>query len=681
MSYSAAELARIARRLPPHRDEARLSEADSVALGVELADAVRHGTWQPTPARQFTVPKPGGGVRVLGKQARRDRVLHRAILRAAQASDRRPPACVTAYVSGRSAHQTVAWLERRLRAGDRAWSLDVVDFFPSVDLNHLADALKGRKLDELTRGLAVRSLRQPVWQPGHGALRPCAGLLQGGVLSGWLSNIALATIDARFAPTRAYHRYCDNLFFAGDASGVRALAAQVAAALAAHGLRVRLRPARPATAEAGIDCLGYRVSALGRAPGKRQMARFLRRALNRLARQPSAAVQLVRGHRAFYQDRTWRAVMNIDDLLRAGRFAEAREKIHAAQAQLERVDDALSLSADETRRLLRAVRGDPQRHVVEGAGARTIVPRGLTPADMQRHRAGEARLGVLPVDAAGFAHVGVDAQADVSDESATRRDALALAEAARTTGQPALVEATGGRGHHVWLPTPPLPAVEMTRRLIEISAMVKAQSGVRRELFPAPPDSDPAVRLPLGRHPKTGRASTLLDPHGAPLTPRGLTATLRSPHPPSTMRSPAVQAVLDHCPLIAALAAEAQLTADLNHDGRYSLASVLSGLPGGVEAVHHLIGACADYDHAITQHFIDRLHPRPLGCRRLKARHPHLADRCRCPAAARPYPTPTYWARRAPRTPSRRLSRAEMERLLAGVQRSLTRIRSDGADP
>lgn len=677
--YDATTLATEARRLPRHPDEDVLVPAAADALGAELAAEVAAGRWWPSPARLFGIKKRSGGERVVGKLVRRDRVLQRAILLDLNRLPE-PPAGVTSYVRGRGGWATVSWLEARLARPDApaTWSLDVVDFFPSIELAPLRAQVTQAVPAGMTRTLVLRCLEQPVHSP-RGIEVPARGLLQGGVLSGWLSNLALVDVDRRFAGTEC-HRYCDNLFVAGRAQRVRQQVVGLVAALGDQGLRVRLKPPEPSSAEVGIDCLGHRVSAQGRAPGRDRMAAFFDRMLSRLAAGDiEAAGRLAQGHRAFYGTRTWRGVMEIDDLLRAGRFAEALDRLRAEQARLALIEEALELSAEETALLLAAVGGDRERHVEHGGRGRTIVPRGLTPADLARHRAGEVSLGVLPVDPLGFARVGV-VDVDGGTGADTAADALRVAAAVRAGGRAALVEQTGGRGHHVWVPLQPALPARRAAQLLEAATreVGPPADGVRREVFPSPPDRDPAVRLPLGLHPTTGRRSQLLTVDGQTLA-RGaeLRAVLAPPEAVPEVRSPAARAVLEGCPLLAELAREARTTGDLGHEGRYSLASVLAAVPGGVEAVHALIAWCSDYDHEVTQGFVDRLHPRPLGCKRLRERHPHLATLCQCPRtrAEVGYPSPAAWGVLEPGRPDRRRQTDEVERLMAGLGRSLARLR------
>lgn len=683
--FDAATLARTALTLPRHPEEGALGPAGAERLGIELAHELATGSWSPRPARLFPLARSNGKVRWVGKLVRRDRVVQRALLTALDGHGVPLPG-VTAYVRGRGAWQTIHWLEGQLQHAPTVWSMDVVDFFPSID-----HALLWHEVERVVgpapwRAVLRHCVAWPVVQGGRISV-PERGILQGGVLSGWLSNLALTAVDGLLGETA--HRYCDNLFLAGTEAQVRRQGVSLVAALGRLGLRVRIAPPEPGSARVGIDCLGHRVSAQGRAPGRRRMASFLQRLERRLrGGDATGAADLARGHRAFYRDQTWRGVMEIDELLRAGRLAEALERLRAEQVRLAALDETLELSAEETDLLLAAVGGDPDRHGRWTAGdpaGRSVVSRGLRADDLARHRRGEVSLGVLPVDGRGRAHVGViDLDGDPGVD--TTHEALRVADQLRAEGRSTLVERTGGRGHHVWVPiSTPEPFDQAANRLVRsLQAVGPAPSGIRREVFPSPPDRDPAVRLPLGRHPVTGRPSQLLGPTGQPLRPGELAERLDQSTWPD-LRWAGPRRILEACGLLAELAREACTTHDLGHDGRYSLASVLATVAGGSETVHAIIAHCTDYDHGITQGFLDRLHPRPLGCKRLKERHPHLADRCACPRATAelPYPSPVRFANPRPSSgprraaPDRAADADELERLAAGVRRSLLRLRGE----
>lgn len=684
--FGAAALARAARALRCLRGEAPLDGAAVAALAGALAAALRAHTWRPAPADVFEIPKARPGeVRLVARLARPDRVVQRAALAVLQAGPPFAPV-VHSYVPHRSALGVVAWLEAAVRRGAWAWSLDVVDFFPSVRHDVLRRGVGEAVDDAAVRRVVELSLDQPVRRRGRVEPNP-GGLLQGSLLSPWLSNLYLRDVDAVRAPA-GYRRYCDNLFLAGDRRVVEASARALTAELAALGLRVRARPAEPAPASRGIECLGYHIDARGRRPARGTV----RRALDRLARRLAAgdleaARALLRGHRAYFDPTPHGGIMDIDDLLRAGRFREALERIEAERARLAAPDDPeLVMDDDEAETLLAAIGGDPERHAeVDDGPRRRVVPRGLEAADLAAHRRGERRLGVLPVDRAGFAHVGVfDVDGLEGPTAATLDDARALAAAARDAGHGAAVEDTGGRGHHVWTRfAEPLPLAEAEDRLEHIARLAgEPPAGVRRELFPSAPDADPSVRLPLGRHPRGERTSAFVGDDGRPL--RDGASVLRALRPPSAedrtpaVRDPAARAVLDGCPLLATLARRAATTGHLNHHERYSLAAVLAPLgPGGVDAVHAVIGRCDNYDHEITQHFVDRLGPRPMGCARLRERHPDLGGDCRCPSAGggHAYPCPLRFARAG--EPAAERSATDLERLIRGLTRSLRRVRGE----
>ena len=721
--FDARALGAIARALPPHRDEDRLTDDEARRLGAELADELRREVYRPRPARMFRLPKPNrpGEMREVGKLARRDRVVQRAVLSVLQRGlGGLFPRCVCSYVPGRSALDVVRWVERKLAGGKlHVWSLDVVDFYPSLRHSLLSDSVSAvvpwRHIGEL--------LLLAMCQPGiPGRSHPELGLIQGGLLSPWLSNLYLLGFDRARAPG-LYRRYCDNLFLVGTPEKLLIEGWTVVRQLAALGLRARVDPARPAAPGRGIECLGYRVTAQGRRPGETSRRRFVDRLVARIRRGTAdKALALLRGWRNYYGgspvDRDPIPLEEVDSLLRRGRFREALDRLEAirtvtqASFEVERENGSNSAlpdaewSLEDDEALLDAIGGDSDRHAVLTGAGREIHRGALSPGDLAAHRKGERDVAVLPVDRNGWAHVAVidvdRPRADADNKAgqvASERHARGLAGAARRRGHAALVEDTGGRGHHVWVCLPrPVPAREATELLERVVDDVGGPPrDVRQEVFPAPPDRDPAIRLPLGLHPRTGRASNLLDENGRVIRAgEDLRRTL-TPNPawydPSekapNVRSLAARQLLDGCPILGRLARKAVETRHLGHHERYTLASTLGHVPGGAEAVHTIIAWCDNYDYALTQGFLDRLTPRPLGCRRIHERHPELADReCQppTPVAGLPYSSPVGLARGAlghqPRTAivsslDETERATDIERLLRGLARSLERVRGD----
>lgn len=691
-----AALALAARQVRCLRGEDSLEGEEAWQMGQALAAELREGAWHPAPADVFDIAKPGGrGFRTVARLHRRDRAVQRVALAALHRSlPRLFPRVVHSYLPGRSALGLVSWMEARLRAwgGVWAWSLDVVDFFPSLRHDDLFEGVAEVVRSPLLRMILERSITQDV-RRGARVQRPTIGVLQGALLSPWLSNLYLRSVDAEL-PADIYRRYCDNLFLAGSRSQIEDAAETLIIETERLGLRLRARPAEPRRAHVGLECLGYHIDAAGRRPGAGAVSRFLSRVEALLRRDPLRAAALVRGFRNYFGTLPGDLTMEIDDLLRAGRFREALMRIEAERRAREE-DAPPAFDDEDAETLLEAIGGDPDRHAELGPGPmRHIVHRGLGRDDLAVHRSGSRQLGVLPVDRAGFAHVGVVDLDGPDDLGATQRDrqvgtgpdAAQIVAAASRRGLPAVVESTGGRGHHVWLPfSRPLPREEAVRRLEHLARDAgPPPSGVRRELFPGEPDTDPAVRLPLGNHPRTGQPSRFVNARGEPLRGSDVVGALRAPDPEARVpkvRDPAARAVLERCALLTELALRAAATGHLNHHERYSLAAVLAPLgPGGVEAIHAIISACANYDHEVTQHFIDRISPRPMGCVRLKERHPDLAGDCACPSVGGgyDYPCPLRLAGRVRRGERPERTATDLERLIRGLGRSLRRLRGEG---
>lgn len=679
-------LLRIAEGLPTPRHERPLSPPRLRALCVTLAGQLADRRWQPEVAERFFIPRSGGRPpRPLARLALPDRIVHRALHRMLERAHRGFPPGAMAYVRGGGALRLVQWLERRLsRGGAYAWSLDVVDYFPSVAHDRLERLLQPLVPPNVCR-LVMRAVRTPV-RDRAGVEHPTRGILQGSPLSPWLSNLYLAEVDTRFG-RRGYRRFSDNVFFVGAVDDVRRAMVEAVAALARLGLSVRLKPCEPATADEGIECLGHHIDRDGRRPTRQARRRLLSRLGRRIERRTaSSARALIRGHRAYFgRDPTGR-LMTIDDLLRAGRFREALEALREAESVDDEPERGLSLRPEESRRLLRVVGGDPERHARLDGRTRTVVVRGVSPDDFAAHRRGEVELAALPVDRTGWAHVAafdLDPLEPGGDVPVSEGEAVALAGAARARGLTALVERTGGRGHHVWLGLDrPVPVGEAGDLLDGLDRDVPGSPGVRRERFPSAPDRDPHLTLPLGVHRSTGAASTLLDASGTPIgSGAGLRAALRPPGPATEaprVRSAAVQRVLRGCSLLGRLAQKARDVRHLGHHERYSLAAVLGHLPGGHEAVHGIIGWCDNYDAGVTQHFLDRLSRQPMGCERLAERHPEFAAACRCPRAGGGlrYASPVRLAALDRQPVERVAPRADdVERLIGGLQRTLARMK------
>lgn len=290
-----------------------------------------------------------------------------------------------------------------------------------------------------------------------------------------------------------------------------------------------------------------------------------------------------------------------------------------------------------------------------------VVDRPPTHGDLREHLGGRCAIAVaprLPDGRAAMAVIDVDGHGPSG--AAVEVAVAALSAAAQALGLSALVEWTGGRGAHLWIPLDALAPARDVRALADRVVALAGEPGasVTLEILPALDDAvelrDQPITLPLGLHAQTGQRSALRWLDGPPVSPdlEGVFASqpnsvavtqsaaredepsLRSSATPTTapLLGASVRKVLDGCGVLSHLASKAAAIGHLTHSERLSLLYSLGHLgDGGRDAIHGLVGQCRNYDAAETERQIGRLGGLPISCRRLEEKHGvEAGNPCQC---------------------------------------------------
>ena len=194
----------------------------------QVRDTLLSGTYQPSPVRRVEIPKPGGGMRMLGIPTVMDRMIQQALLQVlTPIFDPTFSEDSYGFRAGRSTHQAVLRAREHIAAGHR-WVVDtdLEKFFDRVNHDVLMARMARRVKDKRVLRVIGCYLRAGIMEDGVTSPRR-EGTPQGGPLSPLLSNILLDDLDKELERRgHRFVRYADDfqIYVKSKRAGERVLA-------------------------------------------------------------------------------------------------------------------------------------------------------------------------------------------------------------------------------------------------------------------------------------------------------------------------------------------------------------------------------------------------------------------------------------------------------------------------